>query len=378
MKFRLISIILIFYSLVLFAEEIEVEGYDYKLDLPETWELLDAENLAQISFTDMDHVAIFQVISFPGDSFFTSKEIMEKIKKQLAADGESSRFLFNGQDSFFADFSFKAGTKPAKGHFIFINGTDYDYSLMAFTPAEYYDVYKASLLSALDSFSLNQEGLLLPGPVSQFFYPFPGPNPEPKKIRLEGRKLELKIDPDAEKVTQWVAEREATLLSAYSVGSMDAWERFYRILYRDSYSRLDDIASAVIGFYREQKLDDISIALKIMEWLQSFEYSRSNSVSDFLMPLTACSEMTGDCDSRALIFLIFLDHLNIDAVLLVSPVFKHSAVGINQKALKQQGALIPYKGEKYLYAELTAKVKIGQIAKDVSRLDAWTAFEVSY
>ncbi|GAG77810.1 unnamed protein product, partial [marine sediment metagenome] len=98
----------------------------------------------------------------------------KEIRARLQAKGEGAPFSFSGRDSIFSDLSFSAGKYRVRGYLIFINGTEKDYVLLSYTPIERYGKMHDFLLSSLDSFSLDDKEKYLPGPVSQFYYPFPG------------------------------------------------------------------------------------------------------------------------------------------------------------------------------------------------------------
>lgn len=372
-KFSIILICCIYCFIFspVFCEDVQVEGYDYRLDIPEGWELLDAEDLARVSFTDPTHSAVLQTIVYPGDSFFKASEMYEEIKKQLSAEGEGANFLFNMKDSYIAELTFNAGKVEVKGYFLFINSTDHDYVVMCFAPVELYDSFFAFILSALDSFSLDKEGLLYPGPISQFYYPFPGPDQKEFSIPFQKGSFPLMIDENEGEASQVMIEREAIVLASYQQNRLKAWERFFRMIYRDTYHRLDTLYTALEVEYQKQGQNKKEMIVSILKWIQDFTYTRTESMADFLSPLAAALKHEGDCDSRALLYLILLHHIGADSVLLVSAQYSHSAVGVHYDILQKPGATIDFEGKKYLYAELTAKVDIGMIAQDVADPSGW-------
>lgn len=370
-SFILFCCIFSFVYYPVFSEDVQVEGYEYRLDIPEGWVLLDAEDLARVSFTDPTHSAVLQIIAYPGDRFFKASEMYETVKEQLKAEGEGANFLFNMKDSYIAEFTFNTGEIDVKGYFVFINGTDYDYAVFCFTSVELYDSFLAFIFSAIDSFALNKEGLLYPGPISQFYYPFPGPDQKELKIPFQKGTLPLMIDENETDASWVVIEREAIVLASYQQNKLKAWERFYRMIYRDTYHRLDKLYSALEMEYQKQGQNKKEMIVNILKWIQDFTYTRIQGFSDILPPLAAAITHQGDCDSRALLYLILLHHMGADAVLFVSTQYSHSAVGVNYDILKKPGANMEFEGKRYLYAELTAKVDIGMIAQDVADPAGW-------
>jgi hypothetical protein len=375
-NYTLFSIVLVlslffFEAAPVFSEEVEVEGYEYRLDIPEGWELLDAEDLARVSFTDPTHSVVLQTIVYPGEKFFKASEIYETVKSQLKAEGEGANFLFDMKDSYIAELTFNTGKTDAKGYFVFINSKDYDYAILCFTSVELYDSFLAFIFSAIDSFALDKEGLLYPGPVSQFLYPFPGPDQKEHKIPFGEGTLSLLVDDNETEASQVIIEREAIVLASYKQNRLKAWERFFRIIYRDTYHRLDKLYSELELEYQKQGQNKKEMIVNILSWIQDFTYSRSQTIADFQSPLAAAILHEGDCDSRAMLYLILLHHMGADAILFVSAQYSHSAVGLHYDVLKKPGATMEFEGKHYLYAELTAKVDIGMIARDVADPSGW-------
>jgi hypothetical protein len=354
-----------------FSEDVQVEGYEYRLDIPEGWKLLDAEDLARVSFTDPTHSVVLQTIVYPGDRFFKSSEMYESIRNQLKAEGVHDNFLFQMKDSQIAELSFNTGEIDAKGYFVFINSTDYDYVVFCFTSVELYDAYLTFIISAIDSFSLDDEGRRYPGPVSQYYYPFPGPDQKEQAIPFGDRTIPWMIDENETEISQLVIEREAMILATYEQNRLKAWERFFRMIYRDTYHRLDKLYETLEIEYQKQGQNKKEMIESILSWIQDFTYTRTETLADFHSPLTAVINHEGDCDSRAMLYLILLHHMGADSVLLVSAQYGHSAVGVHADILKKPGATIEFEGKRYLFAELTAKVDIGMIAKDVADPAGW-------
>ncbi|MBN1697697.1 MAG: hypothetical protein JW881_09300 [Spirochaetales bacterium] len=369
--FRAVLVFMAFVSLSSYCEDVQVEGYPYRLDIPENWVLLDASNLAYISFTDPSHSVVLQVASYPGETFFKAQDMFETVKKQMNAEGEGENFIFSMKNSYFSELTFQTGSFIARGYFIFINGKDYDYGVFCFAPKDLFETFHAFILSALDSFSLDEEGIFYPGPVSQYYYPFPGPRKEKAEVKFLDTSLSLGIDANEVEASQLVIEREALVLAAYETNRIKAWERFYRMIYRDSYHRLDDLFDLLVVECEKKGKNKKEMISLFLTWIQNFSYEESNSIGDIISPLTSAVLGIGDCDSRSLLYVILLHHLGADAVLFVSAVYSHSGAGVDNGILGGTGARIEAFGKEYLYAELTAKVAIGMIAKDMADPAGW-------
>lgn len=174
-KYRVYYFLLLFLliSAIAGAEEFYIEEYDYFLDIPAGWQVYDISDISRAAFANPSLTAVVQVISLDGESYQSADTMYEELRTEIGAEGDSEPFLFSGRDSVFSDLVFISNGNKMRGYFVFINGRKSDFILMAFSGVSYYEETHDFLLSVLDSFSPNREEKYHPGPVSQFYYPFP-------------------------------------------------------------------------------------------------------------------------------------------------------------------------------------------------------------
>jgi hypothetical protein len=237
-------------------------------------------------------------------------------------------------------------------------------------------------LSALDSIAPSAMERRFPGPVTSFSYPRGKQRTRP----LAGFKFEaLTGEHDAE-AAQALVDREYAILRRYlfSPQWQEAWIRFYRAIYRDSWERLADAAFQLERYWNgappgngegpaaggtvKTGEENRAFAGKALGWVQSFAYERDLMGSDFVNLVSAAFEGRGDCDSRALLWAIVLSQANIPAAIMVSREHSH-AMGLAD--LEGPGARFEAEGKKWLVAETTAPVGPGLIGKDLSNIEAW-------
>jgi len=113
----------------------------------------------------------------------------------------------------------------------------------------------------------------------------------------------------------------------------------------------------------------------MLNFVQNFRFMRTGTTADLLSPLSAAARLAGDCDSRGLLYLILLHHIDIDSILLVSTRYSHSAVGIG---IPGKGAKIKYDGRYYLYAEVTDNVAIGRVPRSMADPSGWIPIKLGY
>jgi hypothetical protein len=185
--------------------------------------------------------------------------------------------------------------------------------------------------------------------------------------------LKVAIGKGDRDASQVLVEREARMLAEYKAAQVDAWTRFYRLIYRDCYHRLDGIVKAVRDALAAEKVPEKEAPLKILSWIQGFTFERTGTLADFLSPLSVAVSASGDCDSRAILYDAILDCYGLDAILLVSVTYSHALAGV---ALDRDGAAFILDDRKYIVAEMTEVVDIGMIAKTMADAKQWIAMRL--
>jgi hypothetical protein len=349
------------------ASEYYLEAYDYYLNVPESWSVYSADSEDYLVFQDERGEAFFQVQTLrnlmPGRE---PSDVCREVLSNLRGEIETAPFIYNGRKAAYGTVRFSTGSAGGGGFTVCIDLGEKYVLLFAYTGEEILEQYMPLLLSCLDGFSFSRKALLLPGPVSQFFYAFPGKNKKTFRIRFQGEELPLSVDPGEADASQVVIEREARILADLEKLDIAAWERYYRMIYRDSYSRVLPAATQI-----KEALDGkdrYTAASELLTWLQSFSYLRTGTVSDLQSPLQTLVSGTGDCDSLGLLYCMILNAVGIDAILLVSTEYAHSIVGVD---VPGDGARFRHEETDYLAAELTDNVDIGLIDRTMADPAKW-------
>jgi len=372
-----------------FTREIRNPVTDYYVDIPEGWTVLSGSDATQIAFADPQKRAVMQIFSFPGSQFSSAGDIANFVSQRFGVEGDRASFTFSGHDAIFADLSFSTGRIPVRGYHVFIDGERTDYAVMAFAPEEYYESYHDFLLSALDSFSMGQEGRLYPGPVSQFYYAYPPPAPRSMSVTIPVPDhapvtVNYRLDPAEKEATQVLIEREARILQAYAGDAaqhgarwnggtaawVQAWRRYYRLIYKDNFQRLSGLSTAIGDAFSAAGVSHDDVPSLLLSWLQGFRYSRTGSLSDLLGPVSVLSEQRGDCDALGLVYAILLKQLGFDSILLVSSQYAHALAGVDAAG---SGARYEFNGSSYLLAEMTDNVRLGMIPSSMADPAGWIA-----
>ncbi len=351
--------------------------HGYSVDLPVGWIEADNSNPDHIGFLSPNADAMVQIIALdpaPGgsDAAGSGSEIAHHVLDQLGAEGEPEPFSYQDRPAAISELAFTTGGIEVQGYLVTIAHRRAGFAILAFAAIDSYETAHDYLLSAIDSFSLDEESRLSPGPVSQYFYPFPAPNARDASIRFAGSRLPFAVDANEIDATEVLVDREARVLAPYGAVDRevanDAWRRYFRLIYRDNYMRLEPLSQEIRARLEADRVPRVDYPEVLLSWLQGFDYVRTGGLADFQPPVSCLATASGDCDSLAMTYAILLHHLGFDAILMVSDRYAHAIAAVD---VQGPGARFAFEGRDWLVAELTADVPLGRIAAEMADPDGW-------
>jgi hypothetical protein len=370
------------YSLA-FSSPLESPSWGFSLDLPEGYELSGGDRKDTFSFSHPDGATFEISISYsaPGQrtSYASVEEMSRDVKARLNSSGDLELFDYRGKKAALLELVFtlqgagrmagwalcmelaQPNTTPARN----AQASKPLLLAMAYGPAGKQGL-EVLHLSALDSIAPEGSDKLAPGPITEFGYP----RENRVKASIYGLDCEAWIFEEDAEAAQALIDREFLVLQHYQNTSnwKEAWIRFYRAIYRDSFERLVDIAFQVERKLNVPPLENRDFANQALKWVQSFEYERDLFGSDFINLVSSATEGRGDCDNRAMLWAVILKQSCIPSAIMVSRNYSH-AMGLAD--LPGSGARFELKGQRLLVAETTADVSIGLIGETVSEIDQW-------
>ncbi len=322
------------------------------------------------------------LVQEPGQ-FPSAEEMATKMLEKLDSKGQTSSFVYEGRRAVIAELSFTLDSSPRRGYALFISGSPSSpgepasgsgYALLAHARASQFDSVVDFIMSCLDAFSIDRAARRSPGPVSQFLLSWPAPRPDRKTAALPGGRIELPWSAYEAGQELLTVQREYRILTTFLEDRtlwIDAWARFYRMVYRESAARLDTFTEA---FARTLPANDpTESSRRVLTWVQDFVFERDLSGLDFVPPLVAAFERRGDCDSRAMVMAILLERLGIDCVLMLSREYSHAMLAVD---VPGGGQRFSYKSRQYLVAETTAKVGLGMIDPSHADFSKWLGVDL--
>ena len=361
------------------AELVNNPSLGYTLDLPEGFRQVNSRDNSRYLYQNTIIPVGLQIALYPYQQFSSVAAAADHIFSQLKAQKRAIQFLLQGNPALVANLQFTQQNQKQAGWLLVqpLAAQKGWLVVLTTTQAEKAQEYEPMMISCLDAVFTSRQSFFEPGPMIQAVYPKEGA--VKKEILFKGKKLSVYFDRSDSEANQAVIDREFALLTRYlnSPLQQKAWQRYYRMIYRDSLARCRHLSlmleKELIEVDKGGKLPSAeTVAAALLEWMQDFTYTRDENGADFLNIPAVCTGRSGDCDSRALLMSVILQHFNIDSILMIAPEQKHAVAAVDCTG---DGARFTHNGKRYLIAETTAKVALGQIAQDLADPRLWFAVD---
>jgi hypothetical protein len=343
------------------------------INLPVSWKVLEVTDEKATCANDAEE-AFFILKRYSGSAYEDAQQMDRAVRQELGGGGAGEAFRFQGRDAVYGMIGFSQNGREYEGFLLVIDSPDRDITAVSFVETGYLEAYREMLLSVLDSLSLGEAGLINPGPVSIFDSPRPSADKELFSLQFDGESLPVAYSEEEARSSQELIEREAEVLNVYggTEYANRAWKRYYRLLYRDLYGRLNPIYTALRQHIPRKEYSKRELAELLLRWVQGFTYVSTGTLSDCLSPITGALRSEGDCDSRGLLYVVMMHRFDVDAILMVSSRYKHSVAAVD---VSGEGARFPYEGKEYLIAETTEEVDLGLIEQSMSAIEGWLGID---
>lgn len=361
-----------------FSEQITDRDFGFSLDIPEGFEIADYTEDGMSYVFSHPNIPVTLVMKLTEEKNAKSAaEVLNKNLKKLNASGETDSFKWNGTVCGISNFSMSlddnysgwAVSAPVKIQ-------DYYVILLCYAP-ESKKGCEQFIISTINSLSINNEYLNTPGIITS--YAFPPEGSESVLLKIGGKEIKTSLDKSDEEAAKFVIDLEYSVLNLYANHKMwkEAWQRYYRMIYRDNAGRLQQTAKNIYdSIYPELKKSkpqdaDIKYAQALLSWVQTFGYERAQSKieSDFTSLPASIKGKGSDCDSRSMLVSVLLNYTGIDTAMLISREYSHAVVVTDIPAPGQTFTM--ENGREYLFGETTARVTWGMMAQDQADRTKW-------
>ncbi|MBO4856887.1 MAG: hypothetical protein J5527_00035 [Treponema sp.] len=363
------------------AEIIKDNVYNFSLDIPEGYKLTDAsKDGTSYLFVHPNNQVQLALKIYDTQEINTAPKALENALKKLNASYSIDNFHWNNSLCAISDFVFQldkaysgwAVAAPLKKKSSYITA-------ICFVPSNKRQDCDQFIMSTLNSICVDDSLYCTPGIVVSYAYPSEGK--KEVKLNINNKTVSTSLDNSDIEAANFLIDLEFSVLKLYSKHNLwkEAWTRYYRLIYRDSFERVKPAISDLFDvLYAEAKRKnpsspDLYVAQSLLSWVQTFEYKRNNqtaNTSDFTsLPALICGD-GNDCDSRSLFICMCMRCMGYEALLLVSPEYSHAlaAVEMNEPGQKY---VLGDTGREFLMGETTAKVTWGMIAQDQADRTKW-------
>ncbi len=378
MKKNFTIILAILISLSIHAEILRDPDLNFTLDIPEGFNLTSSDPDRDSYFFTHPEISVNLVLKVYEKENSSSFDILETAMSKLKAKASYDRVLWCENDCTVSDFSMTldqnykgwAVSSPLEKENRYI-------ALLAYCPEEAFRNCSQFIISTLNSLSVSEKTSENPGVFVT--YAFPKEGKQTVKLNAGGKKITTAFDKSDADANQFVVDLEFGVFTLYASHKYwkEAWQRYYRIVFRDSYGRLSqcakDIKKALYDDCIEKRPEspETEYLTRLLTWVQSFEYSRDTvtpSKADLTPPVMAVMGKGNDCDSRSLLLCTLMQHAGIDSILLVSKEYRHAMCAFD---VSGQGQRFDTDYGSYLMCETTAKVTPGMIAQEHADRSKW-------
>ncbi len=350
------------------------------IDLPEGYRMANASNDGSSYQLQSSLLPVSLAIKLYGkDVYKGAGEALEDNLGRLKATSDLETFKWRNQDTALAEITFKLGTAPMAG-----------YAASAVLPEEAGTVvmlawcgeadYERSanlILSTLDSLCIDYGSYFSPGLVTSYAFRETGES-RPVELDIAGHTVHTALSVNDLEASDYLVEREYELLTLYAGNGAwkEAWQRYYRMIFRDSCGRLRRPAFDIYNALAPDCVDETDLAQKLLEWTQDQGYEREQNNSDFASLPSMLLGGGSDCDSRSMMLAVLLRAMNMDSCMFVSATFSHALAGF---ASSHPGHSFSVDGKGYLMGETTAKgLTWGKVSAEMDDASQWIPVTFPY
>ena len=377
------SVFFTFKIFFLHAELISSDVFNYSIDFPEGFSIADCSQDERAVLFEHTLLPVQTAIRvWPKSDFKSSEACLSSTLKKISGIGEITSLKWRNQDCALSQISIPEnilGTSmsgwatciplPQKEEYLCI---------LCYAPKDKAYDCEQFILSTLDSIMIDRGSFRESGIVTQFAYP----RTKKMEITLEisGTKIKTAMDKDDAEANQFVVDREFAVFSIFASEKSwkEAWQRFYRMIAKDSMGRTKRIAFDISSALYAKAMDDAQVSQALLTWTQNFNYERKSASADKADFTNIPAVILGsgsDCDSRSMLLMVLFKNMNLDSCMFISVEYSHAMAGIVLD--KKQGQYFELDGKHYLTGETTAKnLTWGLMPADMQDRSKWIPVEL--
>ena len=376
---RLFLLLLIFFAATQsFAEEITDRDFGFSLDVPEGFEIADYTEDGMSYVFSHPNIPVTLIMKITSEeNAKNAAEVLKTNLSKLKARGETDAFTWCNETCGISNFSMTLDTSYSGWAITApLIMKKYYVLLLCYAPSDKQGC-EQFIISTLNSLCIKEDFRNTPGIITS--YAFPAEGRKALSLNIGGKQIKTSLDKCDLEASKFVVDLEYAVLNLYANHKLwkEAWQRYYRMIYRDNAGRLEEAAAVIYrALYPEIKKAfpqdaEIKYAQKLLSWVQDFGYERAKAKneSDFTSLPAAISGSGSDCDSRSMLVSALLNYTGIDTAMLISREYSHAVVVTDIPAPGQTFTM--ENGREYIFGETTAHVTWGMISQDHADRTKW-------
>lgn len=358
-----------------FALFLESPSLGYAIDLPDDFVMSDSNGFDTYQFSSKILPAEIILCTYNFEKNKNCQKILNELVRNLNGAGDFETFLWRNRDCAVAQIALVLNNKnylgwaaaaelPQQKGFV---------AMLGFYPENETKTAECEnhIISSIDSLCTDLGSKFQSGIFTSFAFPSLGD--EKIEVEIAQNKIESLIDKSDAEASEYLIQREFDILVLENNNGFgkEACERFYKMVFRDSYERLRRFSFAVqnaLTFGENAIKNRRELVQTLLTWTQNFQYVRDNNNSDFTPLVKLINGTGGDCDSRSILLAVMLRQMNFETAFFVSSKYSHALVGVQ---IEGNGAKIKANGKMYTLGETTAKVNLGLVAEEMNDYTAW-------
>ena len=372
-----LSILVILFVSQAFAEQITDRDFGFSLDIPEGFEIADYTQDGMSYVFSHPNIPVTLVMKITEEASSNAAMVLKKNLTKLSAKGDTDSFEWNGTSCGISNFTMTLDDNYfGWGVAAPVKIENYYVLLLCYAPQSKQGC-EQFIISTINSLCIDSDLLNRPGIITS--YAFPAEGRKAISLKIGGKEIKSSIDKSDIDAARFTIELEYAVLTLYASHRLwkEAWQRYYRMIYRDNAGRMTQVAEDIYNaLYPELKKvypydAEIKYAQALLTWVQNFNYDRAKSKneSDFTSIPAAITGTGSDCDSRSMLVSILLNYIGIDTAILISHEYSHAMVVTDIPAPGQTYTM--ENGREYLMGETTAKITWGMIAQEHADRTKW-------
>lgn len=381
-KFRIIAVLFSIFFLTSFIEAEIIQDNDFKfsLDLPEGYKIENyTEDGMSYIFSHPNIPVTLALRIYYDEAFSSAPDVLKMALGKLSAKGDIDTISWSAEKCSISNFSMTldqnysgwAVCAPSQIAHAFV-------TLICYAPADKINACQQFIISSLNSLCINEDYYYTPGIITTYAYPPTGRKTVSAKVN--GRQIVSSIDKSDVEASKFLVDLEFGVFTLYTKMPdwKEAWQRYYRMLYRDNCGRTVQFSKDIYkALYPDAKIKnsenpDLAYAQMLLSWVQGFNYKRSTGKnnSDFTSLPAVLTGEGNDCDSRSMLIAVLLNNIGIKSLMLISREYSHALAATSINAPGQTYKLKD-DGKEYLLGETTSKVTWGMIAQEHADRTKW-------